>query len=148
MNATSHRPAIDLTRHNFMREWKDLVIFGTWVFNDDQEAEEPALVIVPRYRQRGFYPVVIALSAAYRYNSPNPRYLAYASKQYCKALGFEDSIANANKIAEAIHAHLLDLLKMPPSPTTSIVIGEANIDMGNGRKRKVELMDHEPTAQA
>lgn len=148
MNVASQRPAIDLTRFHFMREWKDLAVFGTWLMNDDQEAEEPALVIVPRYRARGFHPVCIALSAAYRYNSPNPRYLAYASKQFCKALGFEDSIANANKIAEAIHAHLLDLLKMPPSPTTSIVIGEANFDIGGGRKRKVEIMDHEPTAQS
>lgn len=129
-----------------MREWKDLVVFGSWLHNEDQEDDEPCLVIVPRYRQHGYMPVVIALSAAYRYNSP--KYLAQASRQFCKSLDFEDSISNCNKIAEAIHSHLLDLLKMPVSPTSSIVIGEANMVMGDGSKRKVEIMDHVPLAQA
>jgi len=142
---TTARPAIDLTRHAFMREWKDLVIFGSWIHNDDQEDDEPALVIVPRYRRRGYLPVCIALSAAYKYNSP--KYLARASQQFCHSLGFEDSMANANKIAEAIHSHLLDLLSMPISPTTAIIMGEASMTMVDGVKRTVEFMDHAPTLQ-
>ena len=138
--------AIDLTRNHFVREWKDLCVIGTWLYSADQEDDEPCLVIVPRYRQHGYMPVVVALSAAYRYNSP--KYLANASKQFCRSLNFEDSMTNCHNIAEAIHSHLLDLLKMPASPTSSIVIGEASMDMGNGVKRTVEFMDHVPLAQA
>lgn len=145
MHGTTARPAIDLSRHHFVREWKDLCIVGTWLHNEDQEDDEPALVIVPRYRRRGYLPVCIALSAAYKYNSA--KYLARASQQFCRSLGFEDSMANANKIAEAIHSHLLDLLSMPTSPTTSIILGEASMTMADGVKRTVEFLDHTPTMQ-
>jgi hypothetical protein len=145
MTDLNRKPAIDLSRHHFMREWKDLVIFGTWLHNEDQEADEPALVIVPRYRQSGYFPVCIALSAAFKYNSP--KYLARVTPQFVLDLGFEDSLTNAHKVADAIHSHLRDLLTMPESPTTAIVVGEATMDVG-GRKRSIDVLDYETLAQA
>jgi hypothetical protein len=148
MIGASQRHAIDLTRHHFMREWKDLVLFGTWLYNNDQEAEEPALVVMPRHRRvdpgKGIFPVVIALSVAFRYN--DPRYLAQVSRAFAKSLGFSDEIANAHKIAEAIHSHLGDLLKMPVSPTQQIIVADATVDIG-GRKRSIEVVDYQPLAQ-
>ena len=89
------RPAIDLTRNHFMRELGDLVVFGTWVYNDEQEDTEPALVLLPRYRPPSTVtPCVIALSAAYRYN--DAKYCVHAAKGIAKALGFEDSMTRTH----------------------------------------------------
>lgn len=133
------KPAIDLTRYQFMRELGDLAIYGTWLWNEDQEDTEPCLVVIPRYRKVGFKPVVVALSSAFRYNSP--RYLARVSGTFARTLGFADDLTNARKIATLIHDHLLDLLTMPVDPTDAKVVGEANVEIG-GRKRTVELLDH------
>ena len=140
----ARKPAIDLSRHSFMRPWKDLVVFGTWLFNDDQEDEEPCLVLVPRYRRAGFLPVVIALSSAYKYNSP--KYLAHAARIFCKSLDLEDSLGEANKVAEAIHSHLQDLLTMPVSPTTAIVVADAVVTI-DGKRRVIEVSDYTATPQ-
>ena len=135
------KPAIDLTRHAFVRELGDLTLFGTWLYNADQEDTEPCLVIVPRYRAAGTYkPAVIALSAAFRYN--DARHCARASAIFAKNLGFDD-LATANKIANMIFDHLGDLVTMPVDPTDAHVVGEATIDLGNGRKRTVEVLDYE-----
>lgn len=134
------KPAIDLTRHHFVRELGDLTIFGTWLYNDDQEDTEPCLVVIPRYRTTGFKPVVVALSAAYRYN--NPKYLAHVAGAFAQSLGFEDSLSQARKIATLIWDHLLDLLTMPLDPTQAEVIGEVTIDEG-GKKRTIEVLDYE-----
>lgn len=142
---TDRKPAIDLTRHAFKRELGDLALYGTWIHNDDQESAEPALVIVPRYRANGVKPCCIALSAAYKYDEP--RYLARAAGHFAKQLGF-DTLADAHKLATVIHDHLLDLIKMPVDPKQAIVVGEAQIDIGGGRRRTIEMVDHEPIPQA
>ena len=54
MNSFGQRPAIDLTRYHFAIPYKDLMIFGSWVWSQEQEDEEPCLVILPRYRREGF----------------------------------------------------------------------------------------------
>lgn len=140
------RPAIDLTRHHFMRELGDLVLFGTWVYSDDIEDTEPALVLLPRYRPpSSVIPCVVALSAAYLYN--DPKYCVRAAKGIAKALGFEDSMNTTHRIADILHSHLPDLVGMPVDPTQATVVGEANLDLGGGRKQKVEFVDYEQTKQ-
>lgn len=140
------RPAIDLTRHHFMRELGDLVIFGTWVYSADQEDTEPALVLLPRYRPpSSVVPCVVALSAAYLYN--DAAYCVRAAKGIAKALGFEDSMNTTHKIADILHSHLPDLVSMPVDPTEAVVVGEASVDMGDGHKRTVEFMDYEAVKQ-
>lgn len=134
------KPAIDLTRYAFTRDVGDLSIFGTWLYNDDQEDTEPCLVVIPKYRSVGFKPVVVALSAAYRYN--NPRYLAHAASAFAQSLGYENDLTQARKVATLIHDHLLELLNMPLDPTEATVIGEVTIDQG-GKKRTIEVMDYE-----
>lgn len=138
--------AIDLTRHAWKRDAGDFSIYGTWVFNEDQEDTEPCLVVIPRYRTGGFRPVVIALSAAFRYN--DPRYLARVTPVFLKMLGFDDGLSKAHALASLIHDHLYDLITMPVDPTAAIVVGEASLDLGNGRRTTVEFMDHEQIPQA
>lgn len=131
--------AIDLTRYQFKRELGDLSIYGTWIHNDDQEDTEPCLVVIPRYRRLGFKPVVVALSAAFRYN--DPRYLAHVAGVFAQNLGFADDLTTARRIATLIYDHLLDLLTMPLDPTKAEVVGEANVDLG-GQKRTIEMLDY------
>lgn len=139
--------AIDLTRHHFMRELGDMVLFGTWIMNDDMESTEPALVLLPRYRPpSSVKPCVIGLSAAYRY--ADVKYLVPAAKYIAQCLGFEDSMTRTHKIADAIHSSLDDLLRMPPDPTETTVVGEAVLDLGNGVKRTVEMLDYNQKPQA
>ena len=146
MSRLGETPIIDLTRHHFMRELGDLVLFGTWVMNDSQEATEPALVLLPRYRPPStVIPCVVALSAAYLYN--DPKYCVRAAKGIAKALGFEDSMTTTHKIADILHSHLPDLVSMPVDPTQTEVVGEATVHLGNGRTQKVDILDYEQTKQ-
>lgn len=135
--------ALDLTRHWWRKEVHDLVLYATWLYNDDQEDTEPALVLLPRYR-RG-KPVAIALSSAFKYN--DPRYLAQAAGIFAERMGFESSVTTAHRIAMVINDHLDDLIKMPVDPTEAIQVGEAVLDMGNGNRQTVGLMDYEQVRQ-
>ena len=138
--------AIDLSRYHFKRELGDLTLYGTWLFNADQEDTEPAIVIVPTFRKlNGSKPIAIALSSAFKYN--DPRYLVHVAAVFAKQLGFEDSMTTTHKLATVIHDHLLDLIKMPVEPTTAVEAGEATMDMGNGVKKTVTFMNYEPVAQ-
>lgn len=144
------RPAIDLTRYAFVRELGDLRLYGTWyTWFDEEEREwqdEPALVLVPAYRTHGVVPCVVALSAAYKYD--DPRYLARASLEFARTLGFDSNIMSAaHRIGGIIHDHLLDLIKMPENPTEAVVGAYAQLSDGH-RSRTLEVLDHEPIKQA
>lgn len=141
----NRQPAINLARNHFVKPAGDLVLVATWVMNDDQEDYEPCLVVVPRYRRGGFKPCVVALSAAWQYNEP--QYLARAAQIFIVALGMEDCLSNAHKVAELIHSHLGDLLKIPPNPTRTIVVADASVTI-DGIKRQIEVLDYQPLAQA
>lgn len=138
------QPAIDLTRHHFRRDLGEFSLYGTWLYNDDQEDTEPCMVIVPRYRN-GAIPCCIALSAAFRYN--DPRYAVHMARGYAEKLGFADSMTRTHTIASLIYDNLPDLLSMPNDPTETLVVGEAKIDVGNGRKTSIELLDYEQMRQ-
>ena len=140
------KPAIDLSRHHFMRELGDLVVFGTWVYNEDIEDTEPALVVMPRYRPpSSVVPCVVALSAAYLYN--DPKYCVRAAKGMAKALGFDDSMNTTHRIADILHSHLPDLVSMPTDPSVGVVIADGIIDSGNGTKKSVELLEFQQVKQ-
>lgn len=132
-------PAIDLTRYHFMRPVGEFVVFGTWIWSEAEEDHEPALVIVPRHRRSGFKPCCVALSAAWKYNEP--AYLARAASVFLQNLGMEDCMSNAHKVADAIHAHLGDLVSMPPNPTRGVVVADASMTI-DGQRRSIELLDH------
>src|SRR6478735_268366 len=110
MNNAERRPAIDLSRTHFKRDLGDLSIHGTWLWNEDQETEEPCLVVTSRYKIKGFRPFVVALSAAYKYN--DEAYTAAIAGELARTLG-SDSITTAYNVATLIAEHLYDLLTMP-----------------------------------
>lgn len=145
MIGTSGQPAIDLSRKHFQRPHADLLVIGTWLWNNDQESHEPCLVILPAVRRSGYVPVVIALSACFRYDSP--KYLLHACIAFNKALGFEDNAQNVHKLADAIHGHLRDLLTIPPNPTTAVVVADATVSSG-GKSKTMEVVEHQSIAQA
>jgi len=138
--------AINLTRHAWMREFKDLAVFGTWLYNGDQEDHEPCMVIVPRYRRGGYKPACIALSALHKYTSA--QYLEMAAQQFCRDLGFAEDWANIYKIADCIMEHMRDLITTPPNPTQAVVVGEVTINRNGVKETTAEVLDHVPLAQA
>lgn len=140
---------IDLRRNHFVRPAGDLVCIGTWVWNESQEDYEPALAIVPRYRKGGFKPCVVALSSCWKYNPEHggPAYLARASKLFLQALGMEDTMSNAFKVAEIIQNNMRDLICMPPNPTSRIIGADATVTI-DGVSRSIEVIDYVPLAQA
>lgn len=141
------RPAIDLTRYAFVRELGDIRLYGTWLYHEEEDDDEPCLVLVPAYRRHGVVPCCVALSAAFRYT--DPRHLAAASLEFARTMGFDsDTMMAAHKIGTIIHDHLLDLIKMPENPTVAVVGATANVNFGDGRKRTVEILDHVPVDQA
>lgn len=139
------KPAIDLTRNHFVRPSGDLVAIGTWVFSEAQDDYEPCLVIVPRYRKDGFKPCCVALSSVYKYDQPI--YLAHASKLFARMLGMDDNMSTVHKIGELIHSNIGEIIKIPPSPTQSIVVADASYTI-NGKSHSAEIFDHKPLAQA
>lgn len=139
-------PAIDLTRHHFKRDLGDITLFGTWLWREEDNRSEPVLVLVPRYRMGGIKPCVVTMADAAEYNHDG-RVLAHAARRFSYMLGFEDSMSNTRKVMFLIHDHLLDLIKIPPDPRQSVVIGEASVDIG-GQKRTIELLDHVRLPQA
>lgn len=145
----TRKPVLDLTRHHFLRPSGDLVVLGSWVFNNDQEDYEPCLVIVPRYRKTGYKPCCVALSSAWQYNPEHNGhiYLARMAKEFLYQLGMSDCLSNAMKVAELINSHLGDLISMPPSPTQAIVVADATYTV-DGIKRSIEVLDYKPLAQA
>jgi hypothetical protein len=140
------QPTIDLSRYSFQSVHGEFTLYGSWVYNEDQEDYEPALIIVPAYRTTGFKPCVVALSAAYKYDTPE--YCWKAAGVFTKALGMDITVARSHTLASLIYGHLLDLLKMPLSPTESIIVGEAVIGNGDGTSKTVLIQDHVPLAQA
>lgn len=140
------RPVIDLTRYHRHSVHGEFALYQSWAYNADQEDFEPALVIIPAYRTSGFQPCVVALSSAFKYDSP--KYCVEAARLFARGLGMGDEITRTHTLATLIYDHLLDLLKMPESPTTSILMGEAKLVHGDGTSSTVLIQDHVPLAQA
>jgi len=144
------RPAIDLTRHAFVRELGEIRLYGTWLYtpsDDNADEDQPALVLVPAFRRIGVVPCVVPLEHAYLYT--NPRYLAKMSLEFAKTLGFDSNLmGSAHKIGGIIHDHLLDLIKMPENPSDAVVGASGSFKIGDGPSRSIEILDYEPTKQA
>jgi hypothetical protein len=144
------RPAIDLTRYAWVRELGDLRLYGTWLYTppqDNEDTDQPCLVLVPAFRRIGIVPCVVPLEHAYLYT--DPRYLAKMSLEFAKTLGFDSNLmANASRIGNMIYDHLLDLITMPENPTEAQVGAYANVKFGDGPSRSVEVLDYVPIPQA
>ena len=136
------RPALDLSRTHFKRKAGDITVYGTWLYDPEQDEAEPCLVLMPTFRVHAGRPCVIALSSAYKY--AEPVYLAHVAAHFVSVLGFEASMATANRIANLIYDHLGDLINIPPDPTEAIVVGQSVITHANGSRENVEIVDHEP----
>lgn len=133
------RPFLDLTRYAFKREVGELTVYGTWVPCGEAGDSEPALAIVPRFREIG-RPAVIALSAAYKYNDPT--YLAIASHVFAQSLGIAAGVNSTLALANLIDDHLSDLISMPNEPTQAVTIADVDMTLG-GQNHTLELLDHQ-----
>jgi hypothetical protein len=132
------QPAIDLTVYRFKKVLGEITLYGTWIWNDDQEKSEPALVLVPTFR-RIKKVAGVALSAAFKYD--DPRYLVRAAHQLSIEMGFEPSMALTHKIGTIIHDHLDDLVLMRPEPTTERVGADATVMRGDGQTKTFEMIE-------
>lgn len=132
------QPTIDLTVYRFKKELGEITLYGTWIWNEDQESSEPALILAPTHRRINKI-AGVALSAAFKYD--NPRYLVHAAHQLSIELGFEPSMALTHKIGTIIHDHLDDLVLMPPEPTTERVGADATVMRADGQTKTFELIE-------
>lgn len=134
--------ALDLTHYHFRRELGDIAVYGTWI-GADLDDTEPCLVLVAPHRvgHTRSKPACIALSSAYKYD--DPRYLLHAARQFNQGLGFEDTMQRVHRVADLIHSHLLDLIKMPErAPRGSVVAGVARLtDRDTGRSTEIEIKE-------
>lgn len=142
MSAPQRGIALDLTHHHFKRELGDITVYGTWI-GADLDDTEPCLVLVPRHRigHDRTKPACVALSSAHKYD--DPKYLLMAAQRFNKAMGFEDSMQRVHRVADLIHSHLLDLIKMPPrAPRGSVVAGVARLtNRDTGRSTEIEITE-------
>lgn len=141
-------PVLNLDNRAFTHVLGDITVIGTWYGADINECE-PVLCLVPTYRINMFdgvkmrsVPCCVGLSAAYLYD--NPSYLLAQSIKFNRLLGFTDDTSHVNKIAEAIHGRLQDLIEIPPRPVIGSYVGaEATLtDQDTGRKTTHELHHH------
>lgn len=137
MNET--RPVLDLTKYQSKREFGDIILYTTWIWNEELEDSEPCLVLVPRYRALG-KPCGIALSAAYRYNDPH--YCMQSCHKFAIDLGMTPGVTVTSRIMDIIMDHLDELVGMAPELMTEVVVADGVITDQDGKTRTVELLDH------
>lgn len=144
------KPALDLTKYDFMRTVRDLTVYGAWITvtdEDGEEDDEPCLVICHTAKMSSdtLVPCVVLLSEAWRYDEPQTghRHLLQVSERFVRAMGLNDNMANVHMVADAIHSHLLDLIKIPPKAYEQDRIrgAEATIVGPDGKRLTVEKYD-------
>lgn len=141
------KPALDLTMHTFMRESKELTVFGTWIYDHEEEDHEPCLVLVKTNAvgTDKIVPCVVLLSEAWRYEDPGSGHwhLLMIARKFVKAMGLDDNMTNTHMVADAIHTHLLDLIKLPPRPTEQDTSrgAEAVIVGPDGKSMSLEMYE-------
>lgn len=132
---------LDLTNYHFCRRLGDLTVYGTWL-GDAIDDSEPCIVIVPTFRLGvgRSKPAVVALSSAYKYDSPV--YLLHMAHDFADGLGFGAGPHNTRKVAEVIHSHLRDLIDMPPRPVIKTEhVAEAILTHESGRKKTFDVTE-------
>lgn len=93
----------------------------------EPEQLEPCMVLASANLKMGRPAFVIPLNAAYQYR--HPREAAQRVARCAEHIGVT-GISGANKVMDAIHNHLDDLVKMPPAPRghrKALNLGEATL---------------------
>ncbi len=136
------KPFLDLRRYHFVRTIGQLTIYGVWIPRaDDEDQSEPAMAIMRAHGPTA-KPVVIGLSAMYKYT--DAKYMAHASHHIAVSLGFEPNVSTAISIAHLINDHMSDVISMPPEPTQTIVVGTMEMPDSTGKKISADILDHTP----
>lgn len=145
MSADDDKRVLNLSRNHFVRAVGQLVVVGSWIWSEDQDAYEPCLAVMLRYRRTGNKPFVIALSSAYKYD--DPVYMAHVVKQLIENFGLTGEVAVAYDMATMIDDHLSDLISMPPNPTSAIIVADGTVG-ADGQKRNIEIVEYVNKPQA
>jgi len=145
------KPALDLTEYDFVRTFRDLTIYGTWMTvredAESEEEEEPCLVLCHTLSMSTdkLVPCVVLLSEAWRYDDPRSghHHLLSVARRFVTAMRLNDNMANVHMIADAIHSHLLDLIKIPPKDHEQDRTrgAEATIVGPDGKRLSIEAYD-------
>ena len=137
--------ALDLTKYWERRTHGDITAFYTWLYTG--EDYEPALVLVPTYRQHHekTTPCVVPLRNAWKWDEylGDPAGCARTCYQFADFLGLNQlSAMTCQRIASIIRDGLGDLVSIPPKPTERKVVADAIITDHNGRQRHAEVLDN------
>ena len=136
---------LDLSQHHFCHQRGDLTVFGAWYGTE----HSPCLVILPSFRMTAdrARPLIIDLRDAYQWDpdSPhaNPMMNRLMVNYFCDINFGDTNSLLAQRVVTLIHDHLLDLIKMPPKPTTGVVVGDAiRTDTDTGKVTHSEIVEH------
>lgn len=135
--------ALDLTRYWHKQQHGDITAYFTWYGEND----EPALVLVPTYRQHHerAVPCVVPLANAWKWDETigDPRGCAQTCYKFADLLGLDKlSSMTCQRIASIIRDGLGDLVSIPPKPTERRVAADVIITDASGRQRHAEVIDH------
>lgn len=141
MHRRGEKPDLDLARRHFRREKGDITVYGTWF----GRYQEPALVLVPRYRRaEDIIPCVVPLKRAWVWSESigDPKQVADTAFDFCIALGLSPyEPANFLRIVDIVRDHLGDLLTIPPKPREYRAVADAIIVESDGKTREHEVLD-------
>lgn len=132
------QPVIDLEYAHFERVVGEYRVVGTW-FRQPDGQQEPCLFIVPSDGRIDFgcRPAIVLLSSAYLY--VNPRDAAHTVAGLAKGMG-KDSMQSAIRLMDLINDSITDLMGIPPDRRPREVMGDAEVKIGDGPRRSIQLL--------
>lgn len=139
------RPTLDLTRYAWRQKHGDLVVFGTWRYDADENDWVPCMVILPALFRRGYaVPCIVTLDLAWIWSEEegDPRYAAEIAAQFCEALGLPVTLSNGIRILSIVRDHIEDMVKrIPPKPPEKVVVADAILTNERGKQLHSEIVE-------
>lgn len=145
--ATHPKFALDLTRYQFRRASRGVVIYGTWYGRE----REPAMVLLPQHSEsvEQVTPAVIPLSQAHVWEKPSTTAgailaLEARAARIADALGWNgNDLAARLRVVSIIRDNISDLLTMAPVPSSETdVAAYATVTDADGRTHESEILDY------
>ncbi len=134
---------LDLTQTHFEKTRGDLTLYGSW-YGDQRR---PCLAVLPAKLKEASIPLVIVLDDAWKWNPDDPDAQPENSARQIGAFLYANGFDSANtftaqRVVGLVHDHLGDLLRIPPKPTSSVVVADAFRTDQDGSVTHIEVREN------